>query len=53
MIRPEGLEGLTGTVRWILGERAGVEFDQPIYGPVADHLAERHRASKPVSLDGF
>lgn len=53
VIRPEGLEGLTGTVRWIQGDRAGVEFDQPIYGPVLDHLAERHQAGQSVSLDTF
>lgn len=53
VIRPEGMEGLTGTVRWIAGERAGVEFDNPIYAPVVDHLAERYCAGKPVSLETY
>lgn len=50
VIRPAGLEGLTGVVRWVLGDTAGVEFDTPIYGPVLDHLATLHSAGKPVSL---
>jgi len=29
LIKPEGLEGLTGIVRWIQGMDAGVEFDTP------------------------
>jgi hypothetical protein len=53
VIRPEGIEGLTGTVRWIVGDRAGVEFDQPLYAPVVDHLAERHQAGTPVSVSTY
>jgi len=49
-IRPEGIEGLTGVVRWIHGDRAGVEFDAPIYAPVLDHLAARHLAPAAVSF---
>ncbi len=41
VVRPEGLEGLTGVVRWVEGTRAGIEFDTPLYGPIVDHLAER------------
>ena len=40
VIRPVGMEGLTGVVRWTDGHRAGVEFDSPLYEPVVDHLAE-------------
>ena len=50
VIRPEGLEGLTGVVRWISNDKAGVEFDTPVYGPVIDHLAARHSAGIPVDL---
>ncbi len=53
VIRPEGMEGLTGVVRWIEGERAGVEFDNPIYGPVLEHLAARHARGNPVSLQTY
>lgn len=47
-IRPDGIEGLTGIVRWIDGDRAGVEFDFPLYAPVLDHIAQRHAASAAV-----
>lgn len=53
VIRPEGMEGLTGVVRWISSSQAGVEFDNPVYGPVIDHLAEMHFASKPVALKTY
>jgi hypothetical protein len=42
MIRPQGMEGLTGIVRWISDDLAGVEFDRPIYGPVLEHIATIH-----------
>jgi PilZ domain len=38
VVRPDGLEGLCGTVRWASGHGAGVEFERPLYGPVVDHL---------------
>ncbi|WP_065762409.1 PilZ domain-containing protein [Novosphingobium sp. PP1Y] len=42
IIRPEGMEALTGVVRWNKNDVAGIEFDRPIYAPVVDHLAQRH-----------
>lgn len=38
VIRPEGLEGLCGDVRWISGHAAGIRFDTPLYAPVVEHL---------------
>lgn len=38
IIRPQGLEGVTGVVRWISASKAGVEFDSPLYPPVVEHL---------------
>lgn len=49
-IRPDGIEGLSGIVRWIEGNTAGIQFDAPVYGPVVDHLARLHNAGKPVAL---
>ena len=49
-IRPEGLEGVSGTVRWIEGQHAGIEFDTPLYEPVVDHLSQLHAAGKPVGV---
>jgi hypothetical protein len=50
VIRPQGLEGVAGVVRWIEGHIAGVEFDAPLYEPVVDHLSQLHAAGKPVSF---
>lgn len=38
VIRPEGLEGLDGLIRWVKDHSAGIAFDRPLYGPVVDHL---------------
>lgn len=50
VIRPEGMEALGGTVRWIAGDFAGLEFDQPIYGPIVDHLARLHQSGTQVAV---
>ncbi|MCT2398872.1 PilZ domain-containing protein [Novosphingobium mangrovi (ex Huang et al. 2023)] len=47
VLKADGMEGLSGVVRWIRGDLSGVEFDRPIYGPVVDHLASIHRAGLP------
>lgn len=38
MVRFAGLEAQPGTVRWNIRERAGVEFNQPLYPPVFNHI---------------
>lgn len=48
LLRPEGMEGMTGIVRWISGDTAGVEFDRPLYAPVVDHLVTLHGVSVAV-----
>lgn len=50
VIRPQGLEGLSGVVRWIDGEYVGIEFDAPLYEPVVDHLSRLHAAGEPVGV---
>ena len=50
VIRPQGLEGLGGVVRWIEGQDAGVEFDSPLYEPVVDHLSQLHARGAPVRV---
>jgi hypothetical protein len=50
VIRPQGLEGITGVVRWTEGYSAGVEFDAPLYEPVVDHLSQLHAAKEPVTV---
>lgn len=50
VIRPQGLEGISGVVRWFDGHYAGVEFDAPLYQPVVDHLSQLHAANAPVHV---
>ncbi|WP_054531682.1 PilZ domain-containing protein [Erythrobacter sp. SG61-1L] len=38
VVRPDGLEGLSGVVRWIEGGRVGIEFDRPLHPGVAAHI---------------
>lgn len=53
VIRPQGLEGLSGMVRWIEGQEAGIEFDAPLYEPVVDHLSQLHAVGKPVGVSAY
>lgn len=48
-IRPNGMEGLIGTVRWSDFETAGMEFDYPLHPAVADHLC-RQNPSVPAAV---
>jgi hypothetical protein len=50
VIRPQGLEGVGGVVRWIDGQLAGIEFDSPLYEPVVDHLSRLHAAGDTVGV---
>lgn len=43
-IKPHEFESLAATVRWVRGRFAGLEFEKPLYGPVADHLQAAFRA---------
>lgn len=37
-LRPEALALIGGVVRWVSGDSAGIRFDNPLYGPVVEHL---------------
>jgi len=50
-IKPQGLEGITGIVRWLSGSRAGVEFDRPLYAPVVQHLFDQCSPEFPVDVE--
>jgi hypothetical protein len=45
-IRPGQFETLSGVVRWVRRGFAGIEFDKPLYGPVAEHLQSIWRSSR-------
>ncbi|MDE1916644.1 MAG: PilZ domain-containing protein [Sphingomonadales bacterium] len=41
-IKPEGMEAIGGVVRWVSEEGVGIQFDNPLYAPVVEHLCARH-----------
>lgn len=41
LVKPDGMEGISGVVCWVDSTRAGVRFDKPLYAPVVDYLARR------------
>ncbi len=44
IIQPDSLEGLEARVRWVRDGKAGLEFVQPLYAPVVEHLHKTNRA---------
>ncbi|MEJ6011644.1 hypothetical protein [Novosphingobium aquae] len=43
ILRPQGLESVCGTIRWIKGPKIDLAFSRPLLGPVVEHLAHQHR----------
>lgn len=37
-LRPVALELISGVVRWVGGDTAGIRFDNQLYGPVVEYL---------------
>jgi hypothetical protein len=37
-VRPDNFQPIAGTIRWVENDFAGIRFDNPLYGPVAEHL---------------
>jgi len=50
-LRPEGLEGLMGVIRWRHNHQAGVQFVNPLYEPVVDHLVQQHARFRAPAAD--
>ena len=49
VVRLESLESLPGRVCWVRSKRAGVKFDQPLYGPVVEHLVRVQLGTVPAA----
>lgn len=47
VVTPSMLEGFCGTVRWVEGNSAGIQFATPLYGPVVEHLYREFRTFLP------
>lgn len=52
IIQPNGLEGISGFVRWCKGDRAGIEFSPPLHPSVADHVAKAANIQNGTSRRG-
>lgn len=53
ILKPDGLESITATVRWASEEFAGVEFDHALHPAIVEHLCQLHpdlEKSAPVEL---
>ena len=46
VIRPNGLEGLPAVVRWVAGDRAGIEFARELHPSVLDYLLQSEITSQ-------
>ena len=42
LLRPPGLESLSGVVRWCEAHEAGISFDRPLHVAVVEHLHRRY-----------
>ena len=50
VMRPSGMEGLCGEVRWVDGHEAGIEFERPLYQPVVEHLHRLYASFLPPEV---
>lgn len=50
LIKPDGIEAIAGVIRWMAGNRAGVEFDQPLYPAVVEHLSQHNQRRTAVGI---
>lgn len=47
-VRLDNVGALAATIRWTRDQDAGIEFDLPLYLPVAEHLVSRWARSAPA-----
>ncbi len=50
IVRPAGMEGLCGTVRWAGRHEAGIEFERPLYPAVAEHMHRSYATFLPPEV---
>lgn len=48
LVRLQGLEGVSGIVRWAKESRMGVEFDTPLYEPLFAYLLKKFTCDNSV-----
>lgn len=42
MLKLDGIEAINCTVRWVQGNKCGLQFERAIYEPVVEHLCRLH-----------
>lgn len=50
LLRPPGMEGLAGIVRWFDHGEAGIEFERPLYVAVVEHLHRQYVTFLPTEV---
>lgn len=50
LLRPPGMEGLAGIVRWFERGEAGIEFERPLYVAVVEHLHRQYVTFLPTEV---
>ena len=50
VLKTEGLEALSGIVRWCRDDFAGVEFDNPLHPSVVGHLCQLNPDESRIEL---
>ena len=50
LLRPPGMEGLAGIVRWFDRGEAGIEFERPLHVAVVEHLHRHYITFLPTEI---
>ena len=50
LLRPPGMEGLAGIVRWFDRGEAGIEFERPLHVAVVEHLHRHYVTFLPTDI---
>jgi len=50
LLRPPGMEGLAGIVRWFEHGEAGIEFERPLHVAVVEHLHRHYVTFLPTEV---
>lgn len=50
LLRPPGMESLTGTVQWCERDEAGIVFERELHVAVVEHLHRQYRTFLPTGI---
>lgn len=52
ILRTPGFESFFGTIRWIQGRQAGIEFDYSLHPAIVDHLCRKNPVEAEAGILG-